>query len=93
MVFVDEHEYIRPTNDDCETFKEYAYHCVTQSNSKMARLTRLSILEELLVIKDLEEMSHRLADVCEYLEGEYDIDDIAFSNIDGWKVIDTKQFC
>ena len=93
LVFVDEHEYIRPTNDDCETFKEYAYHCVTQSNSKMARLTRLLILEELLVIKDLEEMSHRLADVCEYLEGEYDIDDIAFSDIDGWKVIDTKQFC
>lgn len=93
LVFVDGHEYIRPTNDDCETFKEYAFHCVTQSNSKTARLTRQSILEDLLVIKDVEEMSHRLADVCEYLEGEYDIDDIAFTDIDGWKVIDTKQFC
>ena len=92
LVFVDEHEYIRPTNDDCETFKEYAYHCVTQSNSKTARLTRLSILEELLIVKNVEERSHHLADVCEYLEGEYDIDDIAFVEIEGWKIIDTKQF-
>lgn len=92
LVFVDEHEYIRPTNDDCETFKEYAYHCVTQSNSKTARLTRLSILEELLIVKNVEEKSHHLADVCEYLEGEYDIDDIAFAEIEGWKIIDTKQF-
>ena len=92
MVFVDEHEYIRPTNDDCETFKEYAYHCVTQSNSKTARLTRLSILEEILIVKNVEEKSHHLADVCEYLESEYDIDDIAFAEIEGWKIIDTKQF-
>ena len=92
LVFVDEHEYIRPTNDDCETFKEYAYHCVTQSNSKTARLTRLSILEEILIVKNVEEKSHHLADVCEYLESEYDIDDIAFAEIEGWKIIDTKQF-
>ena len=93
LVFVDEHEYIRPTNDDCETFKEYAYHCVTQSNSKMARLTRLSILEEILIVKNVDEKSSRLSDVCEYLEGEYNIDDIAFAEIEDWKIIDTKQFC
>ena len=92
LVFVDEHEYIRPTNDDCETFKEYAYHCVTQSNSKTARLTRLSIMEDLLIVKNVDEMSHRLSDVCEYLEGEYNIDDITFVEIEGWMIIDTKQF-
>ena len=92
LVFVDEHEYIRPTNDDCDTFKEYAYHCVTQSNSKTARLARLSILEEILIVKTLEEKSPRLSDVCEYLEEEFDTEDIAFCEIEGYKVIDTKQF-
>lgn len=93
LVFVDKHDYIRPTNDDCETFKEYAYHCVTQSNSKMARITRLSILEEILIVKNVEEKSPRLSDVCEFLESEYDIDDIVFAEVEGWKIIDTKQFC
>lgn len=92
LVFVDEHEYIRPTNDDCETFKEYAYHCVTQSNSKTARLTRLSILEELLIVKNVEERSPRLSDVCEFLEEEYDLDEVSFLDIEGYKVLDKKQF-
>ena len=92
LVFVDEHEYIRPTNDDCETFKEYAYHCVTQSNSKTARLTRLSILEELLIVKNVKERSPRLSDVCEFLEEEYDLDDVSFLDIEGYKVLDKKQF-
>ena len=92
LVFIDEHGYIRPTNDDCETFKEYAYHCVTQSNSKLARLTRLSILEDLLIVKNKEEKSPRLSDVCEYLEGEYDIDELSLIDIEGYKIIDQKQF-
>ena len=92
LAFVDEHEYIRPTNDDCETFKEYAYHCVTQSNSKTARLTRLSILEELLIVKNVKERSPRLSDVCEFLEEEYDLDDVSFLDIEGYKVLDKKQF-
>ena len=92
LVFVDEHKYIRPTNDDCETFKEYAYHCVTQSNSKTARLTRLSILEEILIVKNVEERSPRLSDVCEFLEEEYDLDEVSFLDIEGYKVLDKKQF-
>ena len=92
LVFVDDNGYIRPTNEECETFKEYAYHCVTQSNSKTARLMRLAILEEILIVKDLEEKSLHLSDVCEYLEEEYDIDELSFNDIEGYKVIDTKQF-
>ena len=82
----------RPTNDDCETFKEYAYHCVTQSNSKTARMTRLSILEDILIVKDVDEKSPRLSDVCEFLEEEYDIDNLAFVETEGYNLIDTKQF-
>lgn len=92
LTFVDDHEYIRPTNDDCEPFKEYAYHCVTQSNSKFARITRLSILEDLLIVKNWEEKPLRTAEVCEYLESEYNLDEISYVDIEGYKVIDTKQF-
>ena len=92
LVFVDDNEYIRPTNEECETFKEYAYHCVTQSNSKTARSIRLNILEEILIVKDIEEKTPCLSDVCEYLEGVYDIDELSFADIEGYKVIDTKQF-
>lgn len=92
LTFVDDKEYIRPTNEDCETFKEYAYHCVTQSNSKTARLIRLNILEDILIVKDTEEKTPRLSDVCEYLEDVYDIDELSFSDIEGYKVIDAKQF-
>lgn len=92
LVFVDEHEYIRPTNDNCETFKKYAYHCVTQSNSKTARLTRLSILEEILMVKITDELSPSLLDVCEFLEDEYDLDCISFLDVEGYRVIDIKQF-
>ena len=92
LVFIDGKEYIRPTNDECDTFKEYAYHCVTQSNSKTARLTRLSILEDILIIKNLDEKTPHLSDVCEYLEEEFEIDNISFMDIENFKIIDTKQF-
>lgn len=92
LSFVDDNEYIRPTNEECETFKEYAYHCVTQSNSKTARLIRLNILEDILIVKDIEEKTPRLSDVCEYLEDVYDIDELLFADIEGYKVIDAKQF-
>ena len=92
LAFIDKNGYIRPTNEDCETLKEYAYHCVTQSNSKLARITRQSILEDILVVKNIDDMTIRLSDVCEYVEAEYNIDEIVFSEVDGWMIIDTKQF-
>lgn len=44
-------EDISPTNEECEPFKQYALHCVTQSNSKFAREQRLRFLNELLLNK------------------------------------------
>ena len=41
--------YIRPSQEECEPLKEYAYHCVTQSNSKQARQARHDILASLLL--------------------------------------------
>lgn len=39
---------IRPSNDKCPILQEYAFNCVTQSNSKRARESRLSILTRII---------------------------------------------
>lgn len=39
---------IKPTQDKCESLKEYARNCVTQSNSKLARENRLKFFRALL---------------------------------------------
>jgi len=40
---------IKPSNEDCEPLQEYAFHCVSQSNSKNAREERKKILGEILL--------------------------------------------
>jgi hypothetical protein len=44
--------HIRPSQTECEPLREYAFHCVTQSNSKAARQARHDILTELLLNQD-----------------------------------------
>ena len=39
---------IRPSDNTCPVFKDYALTCVSQSNSKDAREERLKILEDIL---------------------------------------------
>jgi hypothetical protein len=41
--------HIRPSQTECEPLKEYAFHCVTQSNSKAARQARHDFLVGLLL--------------------------------------------
>jgi hypothetical protein len=48
VLFADD---IKPTVDECLPFKEYAYHCVTQSNSKVARKARAKFLVDVLLNK------------------------------------------
>lgn len=47
LVLFDQH--IVPSNDECEPFQQYAFHCVSQSNSKSAREERAKILAELFL--------------------------------------------
>lgn len=47
LVLIDEDIY--PSNDECLSFKEYALNCVSQSNSKDARLKRLNFFVALLL--------------------------------------------
>jgi hypothetical protein len=41
--------YIRPSQEDCDPLMNYAYHCVTQSNSKHARRGRYQFFVDLLL--------------------------------------------
>jgi uncharacterized protein DUF262 len=41
--------HIRPSQTECEPLREYAFHCVTQSNSKVARQARHGFLVGLLL--------------------------------------------
>ena len=43
--------HIRPSQEECEPLREYAFHCVTQSNSKAARQARHDFLVGLLLNK------------------------------------------
>lgn len=47
LVLIDKQ--IFPTNEKCLPFSTYAYHCVTQSNSKRARIYRINFFNELLM--------------------------------------------
>jgi len=44
--------HIRPSQSECEPLREYAHHCVTQSNSRAARQARHDILKGLLLNED-----------------------------------------
>lgn len=48
QVFLKIASHIRPSNSECEPLREYAHNCVTQSNSKRARITRFEILKDIL---------------------------------------------
>lgn len=91
VVLLDKKGYIRPTNDECDTLKEYAYHCVTQSNSKYAREKRLEVLEDILICLEGDEKNDRFSDVCEYLEGELEIDSVPLLLMSGYEVVDSAK--
>jgi hypothetical protein len=56
---------ISPSNDDCITLKDYAINCITQSNSKKARLRRLDTLKSLL-LNENKVMNEAQVDVASY---------------------------
>lgn len=51
IILVDFGKFITPSNEACEPFQEYAFHCISQSNSKNARESRFKILNNILVNK------------------------------------------
>jgi len=52
LVLFDPH--VVPSNNQCSPFQQYAFHCISQSNSKNARLERHSILSDLFLNENPE---------------------------------------
>lgn len=91
LVFFDND--IVPSNEKCYAFQEYAFNCISQSNSKNAREVRNSILEDIFLNKDnqplakkhdKEETNMNLIDVLEF----YKLSDSDLVNIEGLYLID-----
>lgn len=90
LVYLDENEYIRPTNEECETLQDYAYHCVTQSNSKLARKTRLEILENILLVKERYE-NERQEDVYNFVLSNTNKIELPTKKIEEYLFVDIEQ--
>lgn len=61
---------IRPTNEDCPALKEYANNCVSQSNSKKARDSRLTFFNSILK-NSSEEQNEQLTEVLNYFDSVF----------------------
>ena len=80
-------QFIRPTNEDCIVLKEYANNCVTQSNSKVARDSRLNFFNHLLK-NSINGSNEKLNDVLNYLEMVYGEDKIKLKQVGGFQLLD-----
>lgn len=90
LCWIDENELIRPSNDDCELLQKYAFACVTQSNSKESRRTRLRILETILLNTSQNEDD----DYERFLEDLRDIfneDEIPVKDVCGYTLLDYEN--
>jgi hypothetical protein len=84
-------QFIRPSNSECDALREYANNCVTQSNSKNARVRRLNFFNSILKNTDLEN-NIVLNEVLEYLEGIKSIDEIEMISFDEYDLLDLENF-
>ncbi len=84
LVLIDEH--ISPSNEGCEPFMDYAYHCVTQSNSKNARLERLNFFN-LLFFNTGEKANPTQEKILEY----YDMNENDMEKVKGFLVLSVKR--
>ena len=82
-------QFIRPTNEDCEPFREYANNCVSQSNSKYARLKRLQFFEFILKNEDIQK-NEVLQEVMIYLSDIYGDSKIDLKQIDNFQLLDIE---
>jgi len=70
LVFINDEGLITPSNDKYETFKEYALHCVSQSNSKNARQARITFFNQLLA-NDSNKTTEVQDDLIDYVHNKY----------------------
>lgn len=69
LLFIE--EFIKPSNEECVPFREYALNCVSQSNSKNARIKRLEFFNAILKNTNIEH-NEDLQEVLTFLEANTD---------------------
>ncbi len=84
-------QFIRPTNEDCPPLREYANNCVSQSNSKNARLNRLKFFNSILKNRDINK-NETYQSVLEYLISIFGESKIDLKKIDEYELIDLNLF-
>lgn len=91
LIFLDENQYIRPSNEDCELFETYALNCVSQSNSKDARQKRLEILDEILCNTSPEPTDELFVSSCDYIADDYCLDKLNLVKVGIYYLYDLHQ--
>ncbi|MEM5540709.1 DUF262 domain-containing protein [Olleya sp. AS48] len=89
----DGYQFIRPTNEDCEPFKKYAQNCVSQSNSKIARRSRLDFFENTLLNK-AENINENeiLSDIIFYFDEIYGEEKISLEKVNQYYLLNIELF-
>jgi hypothetical protein len=81
---------ISPSNENSEVLREYAIHCVSQSNSKNAREIRYQILNDILLNSN-PEPTNAQNDVINYYSIEYNLKELALIRIGPYYSLDIQQ--
>lgn len=85
-------QFIRPTNEDCQTLKNYATNCVSQSNSKNARKARLDFFENILLNQyKIEEDNPTLLDLLIYLSAIFSEDKVVLKPVGKYFLLDISK--
>lgn len=72
LVLISDNAIISPSNDNYKHFQQYALNCVSQSNSKRARLSRINFLNKILA-NDSQEISKEQEELISYANVELDV--------------------
>lgn len=89
LVYINDEGLITPSNDRYETFKEYAIHCVSQSNSKNARQERLTFFNQLLA-NDSDRTTEVQDDLIDYVYNKYNLD-LPIIKIENYNMLDISK--
>lgn len=87
---------ILPSNEKCYAFQEYAFNCISQSNSKKAREERFKIISDILLNRDpkpierenFKDANMNLIDVLQF----YSLTDNDLIKLDNFYLIDIRKF-
>lgn len=88
LVWLDEINIISPNNEDCDLLFKYALNCVSQSNSKSARIKRLDIFNTILC-HSKEDNNAEYENLIRYLSKT--IGSISHKEVDNYFLIDIDQ--